>query len=119
MATATATSPATAAIRPAFGLAHTVLARNLMVHRREWSVVAFGVLEPVLYLLSIGVGVGRMTGHLTGLGPSGVTYPQYVAPALMAMAAMNGATNSTVFVVFTRLRFERSEEHTSELSHRP
>lgn len=108
MATATATSPATAAIRPAFGLAHTVLARNLMVHRREWSVVAFGVLEPVLYLLSIGVGVGRMTGHLTGLGPSDVTYPQYVAPALMAMAAMNGATNSTVFVIFTRLRFENT-----------
>jgi lipooligosaccharide transport system permease protein len=103
---ASAEGSAPVAIR--FGLAHMVVGRNLVIYRHEWSVVAFGVLEPVLYLLSIGVGVGRMTGHLSGLGPAGVTYPQYIAPALMAMAAMNGATSVTVQGVFTRLRFENT-----------
>ena len=88
--------------------ARLVLAHNLLVHRHRWTILAFGVLEPLLYLLSIGVGVGRLVGHLSGLGAAGgppVSYPQYVAPALLAMAAMNGASASTTQQVFARLRF--------------
>jgi lipooligosaccharide transport system permease protein len=90
-----------------FGNAHLVLLRNLMVHRHSWTILAFGVVEPILYLLSIGQGVGQLIGPLDGLGPS-VTYPQYIAPALLAMAAMNGAMNATTQGVFTRLRFENT-----------
>lgn len=90
------------------GLSHTVVGRNLLVHRHQWTVVAFGVLEPVLYLLSIGVGVGKMIGHVAGLGGPNVTYAEYVGPALMAMAAMNGAVNSTTQAVFVKLRFENT-----------
>jgi lipooligosaccharide transport system permease protein len=89
-----------------FGRAHLVMARDVMVHRHQWTILAFGILEPVLYLLSIGVGVGRMVGHLNGLGGPAVTYPEYVAPALLAMAAMNGASGSTTQQVFARLRFD-------------
>jgi lipooligosaccharide transport system permease protein len=35
-----------------------------------------------------------------------VTYPEYIAPGLMAVAAMNGAMNATSQAVFVRLRFE-------------
>jgi lipooligosaccharide transport system permease protein len=83
-----------------------VMARDVMVHRHQWTILAFGILEPVLYLLSIGVGVGRMVGHLNGLGGPAVTYPEYVAPALLAMAAMNGASGSTTQQVFARLRYD-------------
>jgi lipooligosaccharide transport system permease protein len=86
-----------------------VMARDVMVHRHQWTILAFGVLEPVLYLLSIGVGVGRLVGHLNGLGGlhgPAVTYPEYVAPALLAMAAMNGASGSTTQQVFARLRYD-------------
>jgi lipooligosaccharide transport system permease protein len=85
--------------------ARLVMVRDLIVHRHQWTILAFGVLEPLLYLLSIGIGVGRMVGHLNGLGGPSVTYPEYVAPALLAMAAMNGASASTTQQVFARLRF--------------
>jgi lipooligosaccharide transport system permease protein len=88
-----------------FGNAHLVLLRNLMVHRHRWTILAFGVIEPILYLLSIGQGVGQLIGPLDSLGPA-VTYPQYIAPALLAVAAMNGAMNATSQGVYTRLRFE-------------
>src|SRR5258707_1308993 len=37
-----------------FGRPHLVMARDIMVHRHQWTILAFGILEPVLYLLSIG-----------------------------------------------------------------
>jgi lipooligosaccharide transport system permease protein len=94
-----------------FGRAHLVMVRGLMVHRHRWTILAFGVLEPVLYLLSIGVGVGRLVGHVSGLVSAGgppVSYPEYVAPALLAMAAMNGAVDSATQQVFARLRFDNT-----------
>jgi lipooligosaccharide transport system permease protein len=96
-----------AGLRARFGQPHLVALRNIMVHRHRWTILAFGVMEPVLYLMSIGVGVGRMIGHISGLG-AGVTYPQFIAPGLMAMAAMNGAMGATSQAVFVRLRFENT-----------
>jgi lipooligosaccharide transport system permease protein len=87
-----------------FGNARMVLLRNLMVHRHTWTLLAFGVVEPVLYLLSIGIGVGVMIGPLHTLGPS-VTYPMYIAPGLLATAAMNGSINATSIGVFDNLRY--------------
>src|SRR6185503_12232731 len=89
------------------GPASAVIGRNLLVLRHEWSTLAFGVLEPLLYLLSIGVGVGKMVGAVPGIGHD-VRYAAYVGPALMAMAAMNGTMNATAQAVFLRLRFENT-----------
>ena len=78
--------------------------RNLMVYRHTWGILVASVLEPLLYLVSIGVGVGHLIGTLPGL--HGVSYPEYVAPALLATAAMNAAVNETTFSAFTRLHEE-------------
>lgn len=101
-------APAAPGRRPRTGLSRPVLGRNLLVHRHQWTAVAFGVLEPVLYLLSIGVGVGKMVGHIDGLGGPNVSYAEYVGPALMAMAAMNGAVNSTTQAIFVKLKYENT-----------
>ncbi|MEV6930553.1 ABC transporter permease [Dactylosporangium sp. NPDC051485] len=82
--------------------------RNLMIYRYTWAMLAAEVLEPVLYLLSIGVGVGALVGSVPGLDDPGITYAQFVAPALLATAAMNGAMNETSFGAFFKLRFERT-----------
>ncbi|HTJ35294.1 MAG TPA: ABC transporter permease [Dactylosporangium sp.] len=82
--------------------------RNLMISRYTWAMIAAEVLEPLLYLLSIGVGVGALVGHVPGLDDPDVTYAQFVAPALLATAAMNGAMNETSFGTFFKLRFERT-----------
>ncbi|HJP74180.1 MAG TPA: ABC transporter permease [Pseudonocardiaceae bacterium] len=78
--------------------------RNLLVYRHTWGILVASVLEPLLYLVSIGVGVGHLIGTLPGL--NGVSYPEYVAPALLATAAMNAAVNETTFSAYTRLHEE-------------
>jgi lipooligosaccharide transport system permease protein len=80
--------------------------RNFLVYRRIWIVILTGFAEPVLYLFSIGVGVGRLIqgfelhGHV-------VDYAAFVAPAMLAAAAMNGAIMESTFNIFFKLRFEK------------
>ena len=38
--------------------------RNVYAYRRTWYVFLSGFLEPVLFLLSIGVGVGSLVGSI-------------------------------------------------------
>jgi lipooligosaccharide transport system permease protein len=84
-----------------------ILVRNLVVYRHTWLLLIAEVLEPVLYLASIGLGIGVLVGTLSGLGGPGVGYAQFVAPALLATAAMNGALNETLFLMYGRLAVDR------------
>src|SRR5581483_10770695 len=76
--------------------------RNAMVYRRTWLVLVSGFFEPLFYLLSIGIGLGKLVGHV-----GGVSYASYVAPALLAASAMNGAVYDATFNVFHKLKFEK------------
>ncbi len=81
--------------------------RNLMIYRHTWALLVAEVFEPVLYLVSIGLGIGQLVGHVPGLGGTpgaDVPYSAFVAPALLATAAMNGAMNETTFNMFSKLR---------------
>lgn len=84
-----------------------MIARNLLIYRHTWALLLAEVLEPVLYLGSIGLGIGVLVGRLSGLGAATVSYPQFVAPALLATAAMNGALNETAFLMYNRLAVQR------------
>jgi lipooligosaccharide transport system permease protein len=61
----------------------------------------------VLYLGSVGLGIGELVGHVPGLGSAHVRYAEFVAPALLATAAMNGSMNETTFLMYGRLAVER------------
>jgi lipooligosaccharide transport system permease protein len=65
--------------------------RNLMVYRRAWMIIFSGVFEPLFYLFSMGVGLGHFVGKVPGPGGELVEYSSFIAPALLASAAMNGA----------------------------
>jgi lipooligosaccharide transport system permease protein len=65
--------------------------RNLMVYRRAWMIIVSGVFEPLFYLFSMGIGLGHFVGKVPGPGGVLVDYSSFVAPALLASAAMNGA----------------------------
>jgi lipooligosaccharide transport system permease protein len=65
--------------------------RNLMVYRRSWMIIFSGVFEPLFYLFSMGIGLGHFVGKVPGPGGRLVDYSSFVAPALLASAAMNGA----------------------------
>jgi lipooligosaccharide transport system permease protein len=82
-----------------------VVERNAIVYRRNWKVFVSGLVEPFLYLLSIGVGVGALVGKVPGPGGSRVEYEAFVAPGLMAAAAMNGAIFDTTFNFFIKLKY--------------
>jgi len=95
--------------RPALGgrgSAH-LIERHARVYRHAWLVLVSGIFEPLFYLLSIGVGIGHLVGGVTGPGGQVVGYPSFVAPALLATAAMNGAIYDSTFNVFFRLKYAK------------
>ncbi|TKA00316.1 ABC transporter [Actinacidiphila oryziradicis] len=87
-----------------------MVVRNLLIYRHTWYLLLAEVFEPVLYLLSIGVGIGELVGRVPGLGDPPVDYSSFVAPALLATAAMNGAMNETTFNMFAKLKLNRTYE---------
>jgi lipooligosaccharide transport system permease protein len=56
--------------------AHLIVLRHLWVLRRNrpWWLIVNGVFEPLLYLVSIGVGIGQLVTVPDGAGPPGTTY---------------------------------------------
>jgi lipooligosaccharide transport system permease protein len=78
--------------------------RDALLYKRSWKRnVLPNFFEPVLYLLSIGLGLGVYVGAQI----LGVNYVDYIAPGLAAAAAMNGAVFETTFNVFVKLRFAK------------
>ena len=83
-----------------------ILLRNFLVYRKGWKFFVTGFLEPFLYLLSIGIGVGSLIESFTFNGQV-VEYASFVAPGMLAASAFNGALLDTTFNVFFKLRFEK------------
>jgi lipooligosaccharide transport system permease protein len=81
--------------------------RNLLVARRTWVLFVSGLFEPFFYLLSIGIGIGGLVGEVVTDTGSALSYQQFVAPGLMAAAAMNGAVYDSVFNLFFKLRYSK------------
>ena len=67
-----------------------------------------GVFEPLFYLLALGVGVGGLVGHIRFAGHA-VAYRDFVAPALLAASAMNGAVYESGNVFF-KLKYAKTYE---------
>ena len=78
-----------------------MMERSLMVYRRTWLVVVSGFFEPLFYLLSIRIGFSELIGDVE-YGGRVVDYATFVAPALMASSAMNGAVFDSTMNVFSR-----------------
>jgi len=88
--------------------ASRLVERNMMVYRRIWMVLLSGFFEPMFYLLGMGYGLGALVGTVAGPNGEQVTYGLFLAPALLASAAMNGAIYDSTFNVFFKLRYEKT-----------
>lgn len=73
-----------------------------------WVFVS-GFFEPVFFLFSMSVGVGKLVGDVEYLGSS-VEYIAFVAPALLGASAMNGAVFESTMNVYYRLTLGRTYE---------
>ncbi len=78
--------------------------RNYIVYRDAWKLFLTGFLEPVFYLLSIGIGVGQLIESFEFNGQT-VPYAEFVAPGMLAASAFNGALLDSTFNVFFKLKF--------------
>ena len=88
------------------GAARLLVLRNFIVYKAAWKLFLTGFLEPVLYLFSIGVGVGQLIDSFEFHGEQ-VPYAAFVAPAMLATSAFNGALLDSTFNVFFKLKYEK------------
>lgn len=86
-----------------------MIERSIMVYRRIWGIIISGFFEPLFYLLSIRVGFAALVGDVD-FGGRLIDYDVFVAPALMAASAMNGAVYDSTGNVFGKLRNQRTYE---------
>ncbi len=85
-----------------------LIERNLYVYRHGWIVIFSGFFEPLFYLLSIGFGLGALIGTVPGPDGQPISYQLFVAPALLATAAMNGAISESTFNFFFKLNYNKT-----------
>jgi lipooligosaccharide transport system permease protein len=87
------------------GNAKAVIERGLRatMSNNYWIILS-GFFEPVFYLFSMGVGLGAIIGNINVNGAE-IPYGAYIAPALLAVSAMNGAIYDSTWNVFFKLNF--------------
>jgi lipooligosaccharide transport system permease protein len=90
--------------------ARRLVERNIMVYRHQWIIIFSGVFEPIFYLIGIGLGLGGIIREVPLADGRMVSYTAFVAPALLATAAMNGAVFETIFNVFFKLNYAKTYE---------
>ncbi|HSV64286.1 MAG TPA: ABC transporter permease [Mycobacteriales bacterium] len=87
--------------------AHLLVERNAMVARRIWLLMVSGFFEPLFYLFSVGIGVGALVGRVPLPDGRLIGYSAFVAPALLASSAMNGAIYDSTFNIFFKLKYAK------------
>jgi lipooligosaccharide transport system permease protein len=82
----------------------SVWRRNASMYGRTWMWnILPNFFEPVLYLLAIGVGVGAYINQMDG-----TSYAAFLAPGLVCVAAMNGASFEVTYNIYVRMNFEKA-----------
>jgi lipooligosaccharide transport system permease protein len=81
-----------------------VVSRNLRVWRNYASASAVGNFgEPLLYLVALGYGLGRVVPTLGGM-----SYAEFIAPGLVVSTVMYTATFEGTFGAYTRLTTQKT-----------
>ncbi len=88
--------------------ARYVLERNVLVYRHVWIILLSGFVETLLYLFAARVGIGGLVGDIEISPGRTVEYATFVAPALLAAAAMNGALFESTMNIFHKLKYART-----------
>jgi lipooligosaccharide transport system permease protein len=91
--------------------ARSVVGRGLLATRStNWIIVLTGVFEPIFYLVALGIGLGSYISGVTDANGTVVPYAAYIAPALLAVSAMNGAVYDSTWNVFFKMHFAKLYE---------
>jgi lipooligosaccharide transport system permease protein len=85
--------------------------RNWLVYRRLWHrSLAFGFLQPVLFLTAMGIGIGSLLtpSDLSAFG--GFDYITWLGPGLLAAMAMQTATFESTYPIMNKIMWGRNYE---------
>ena len=89
------------------GMARALVERNVRTFKHMWVILVSGFFEPVFYLFAMGVGMGSLVGEIILPDGRAVSYIVYLAPALLASSAMNGAIYDSTSNVFFKLKYAK------------
>jgi lipooligosaccharide transport system permease protein len=80
--------------------------RNVVRYRRGWMIILSGFFEPVFYLVAMRVGFSDLIGGIAFDGRT-IPYSDFVAPALLASSAMNGAVYESTMNIYFKLKEQK------------
>ncbi len=81
-----------------------VMMRDIVLFRRYWKATTFSsVVQPTIYLLAFGLGLGSLITHL-----GHVRYVEYVATGVVATAVLFSSAFPGMFNTFIRWQFQRT-----------
>ena len=90
------------------GNPQAVISRGFLATRStNYLVVISGFFEPIFYLLSLGLGLGSIVGQVQTSTGQPVSYAAFIAPALLAVSAMNGAIYDSTWNVFFKMNYSK------------
>ena len=85
--------------------------RNWLVYRRLWHrSIAFGFLQPVLFLTAMGIGIGALLTADTLDAFDGFPYIDWLGPGLLAAMAMQTATFESTYPIMNKIMWGRNYE---------
>ena len=87
-----------------------VFQRNLLVYRHVWRGSLFmGFLSPLLFLLSMGLGVGALV-RTEGLLPAGASFLTFLGSGLLASTCMQTGSFESSFPIVGKMAWRRNYE---------
>ena len=85
--------------------------RNWLVYKRLWHrSLAFGFLQPVLFLTAMGIGIGALLTPSSLQAFGGVPYIDWLGPGLLAAMAMQTATFESTYPIMNKIMWGRNYE---------
>ena len=91
------------------GAIYVAEARLRIMMKWIWMIIGIAIANPVLYLISVGIGLGGLIDKSVGpAGVDGVKYLTFLAPALLAQAAIQGAMDETVYPTIEGFKWHKT-----------
>ena len=85
--------------------------RNFLVYKRLWHrSIAFGFLQPILFLTAMGIGVGALMSRQDLSAFGGVPYIDWIGPGLLSAMAMQTATFESTYPIMNKIMWGRNYE---------
>ena len=91
--------------------AFRIVQRNALVYRRVWrGSLFFNFLQPSLFLVAMGLGLGSLVEQGEAAFPGNVSFLAFLAPGLLAATCMQTATFESSFPIVGKMTWRRNYE---------